>query len=74
MPEMWTQIGEVTLLAAEDIETGLAAAAQRHQVVLIPQVGVLVWDNSLETVADRAEALEYISQLTLIAQQTREDG
>jgi ribulose-5-phosphate 4-epimerase/fuculose-1-phosphate aldolase len=70
MPEMWAQIGDVTLLSPEEVTTELAAAARRYQAMVIPQVGALLWGCSLDDVTNRAEALEYVSRLTTIAHQT----
>ena len=74
MPEMWAQVGDVTLLSPEEVAAELAAAAQRYPAILIPQVGALLWGNSLDDVTNRAEALEYVSRLTTIDQQTRRTG
>ncbi len=68
MPAMWAKIGGVVLLAESEL---LPATLAGQHVALIPQVGALIWGSSLEDVLIRAEALEYVSQLTAIARQLR---
>lgn len=71
LPAIGQIIGGVTLLpAAEFSPAALAAAVQEQHVVLAPQTGALIWGNSLEDVLTRTEALEYISQMTVIARQS----
>lgn len=70
MPELWQLIGDVTRLSLKELTDAiLVDAVQKHPVVLLPQIGVLIWGNSLNDVLTRAEALEYVSQLTVIAHQ-----
>lgn len=68
MPAMWATIGGVALLPGPELSP--AALAGQH-AALIPHVGALIWGSSLEDVLTRAEALEYVSQLTAIARQLR---
>lgn len=70
-PEISKMIGEVALLRPDDLsEANLPEFASKCNAILIPQTGALVWGDSLANAIDRAEALEYLSQLTTIAHQS----
>lgn len=69
-PAMWNIIGGVALLStAEDSPARLPVALLEQHSILVPHIGVLIWGDSLNNVIVRAEALEFVSQLTLIARQ-----
>jgi|GEM_PF-1026117 len=71
MPAIADIIGGTTLLpTTAGSPVKLPVALLEQHVILAPHVGVLIWGNSLEDVITRAEALEYVSQLTLIACQS----
>jgi ribulose-5-phosphate 4-epimerase/fuculose-1-phosphate aldolase len=71
MPAMEDIIGGVTLLPITELSpAALGAAVQKQHVVLAPQIGALIWGDSLKDMLARAEALEYVSQLTIIARQS----
>jgi ribulose-5-phosphate 4-epimerase/fuculose-1-phosphate aldolase len=70
MPAMWDVVGGAKLLpAAADSPDELSAAPFEQHVILLPHRAALIWGDSLSDVIARAEALEYLSQLTVIARQ-----
>lgn len=69
MPAMWAAIGHVDLWLAPEANPAELPPVHRLHGLLAPHVGVLVWGNSLEDVINRVEALEYVSQLNIIARQ-----
>lgn len=69
--EIGVVIGGVNLIKPSCLtEAHLAEAVQQNHVILVPQLGVLVWGNSMVNALVRADALEFVSQLTAIAYQT----
>lgn len=67
MPATWDIIGGAALLpAAHNSPAELPVTLLKQHAILVPQVGALIWGDSLENVIIRAEALEYLSQLTII--------
>jgi L-fuculose-phosphate aldolase len=70
-PEIGAVIGGVNLIKPSHLtEAHLAQAVQQNHVILVPQLGALVWGNSMVNALVRADALEFVSQLTAIAYQT----
>ena len=70
MPAMGDIIGGATLLpTVAGSPVKLPAAQLKQHAILAPHVGALIWGDSLEDVIRRVEALEYVSQLTIITRQ-----
>ncbi len=70
-PEIWAVIGGVNLIKPSYLtEANLAEAVQQNHAILVPQLGALVWGNSMANALARVDALEFVSQLTAIAYQT----
>lgn len=70
MPAMWDLLGGAALLpTAEASPVELPAALLEKHAIVVPQVGALIRGDSLEDAITRAEALEFLSQLTVIARQ-----
>ncbi|GIK39642.1 MAG: hypothetical protein BroJett011_34750 [Chloroflexota bacterium] len=70
-PEIGAVIGGINLLKPSSLtEAILAEAVQQNHVILVPQLGALVWGDSMVNALARADALEFVSQLTAIAYQT----
>jgi ribulose-5-phosphate 4-epimerase/fuculose-1-phosphate aldolase len=70
-PEIEAVIGGVNLIKPSYLtEAHLAEVVQQNHVILVPQLGALIWGNSMVNVLVRADALEFVSQLTAIAYQT----
>lgn len=70
-PEIGAVIGGVNLIKSSDLtEANLAEAVQQNHVILAPQLGALVWGDSMVNVLVRADALEFVCHLTTIAYQT----
>lgn len=71
IPEIGETIGGISLIKAPDLsEVNLAEAVRQSHAILLPQQGVLVWGHSMVDVLNRVEALEFVSQLTALANQT----
>ncbi len=69
-PEMSKMVGQVALLTPNDLaEANMPEFTSKCNAILIPQNGALVWGDSLANTINRAEALEYLSQLTTISHQ-----
>ena len=70
-PEIWEAIGGVKLINRANVsEVHLAEAVRQNHAILIPQFGALVWGDSMADLLARAEALEFVSQLTATSYQT----
>lgn len=70
VPAIWDVIGGAAPLpAVEELPVELPGTLLEQHAILVAQVGALVWGDSLEDIVTRAEALEYLSQLTIIARQ-----
>ena len=70
-PEIGAVIGGANLIKPSYLtEANLAEAVQQNHVVLAPQLGALVWGDSMVNALTRADALEFVCHLTTIAYQT----
>ncbi len=68
--EIFAEIGGVARLRPDGLSNDrLADVARQHQAIVLPQLGALVWGRSPLDAVTRAEALDYISHLTLLAHQ-----
>jgi ribulose-5-phosphate 4-epimerase/fuculose-1-phosphate aldolase len=70
-PEIWEAVGGVKLINPANIsEAHLAEAVRQSHAMLVPQLGALIWGHSMADLLARAEALEFVSQLTATSYQT----
>jgi len=70
-PEIWEAVGGVKLIYSADLsEAALVEIVRQNHAVLVPQLGALVWGHSMANLLTRVEALEFVSQLTVMAYQT----
>ena len=66
--EIFKTIGGIALHSlAELTSETIASIAPTHRAIIVPELGVLLWGSTSDDVVGRAEALEFVSRLTLFS-------